>query len=93
MSRQQPNDEVWPSPKKIKDAKKITVAATREQDLPDAVTVGGRLTFDDLRVSHVFSPVNGRVTRLLAQLGQQVAKGEPLLAISSPDVGQFFPMW
>jgi cobalt-zinc-cadmium efflux system membrane fusion protein len=89
VSRQQPNDEVWPSPKQIKDAK-ITVAATREQDLPDAVTVGGRLTFDDLRVSHVFSPVNGRVTRLLAQLGQQVAKGAPLLAISSPDVGQFF---
>jgi cobalt-zinc-cadmium efflux system membrane fusion protein len=89
VSRQQPNDEVWPSPKQIEDAK-ITVAATREQDIPDAVTVGGRLTYDDLRVSHVFSPVNGRVSRVLAQLGQWVPKGAPLLAISSPDVGQFF---
>jgi cobalt-zinc-cadmium efflux system membrane fusion protein len=89
VSRQQPNDEVWPSPKQLEDAN-ITTAVTREQDIPDAVTVGGRLTFDDLRVSHVFSPVNGRVTRVLAQLGQRVAKGTPLLAISSPDVGQFF---
>ena len=89
VTRQQPSDEVWPSPKQIEDAK-ITVAVAREQDIPDAVAVGGRLTFDDLRVSHVFSPVNGRVTRVLAQLGQRVAKGTPLLAISSPDVGQFF---
>lgn len=88
VSHQQPNDEVWPSPKQIEDAN-ITVAATREQDIPDAVTVGGRLTYDDLHVSHVFSPVNGRVSRVLAQLGQQVSKGTPLLAISSPDIGQF----
>jgi cobalt-zinc-cadmium efflux system membrane fusion protein len=89
VSRQQPNDEVWPSPKQLEDAN-ITLVATQEQGIPDAVTVGGRLTFDDLRVSHVFSPVNGRVTRVLAQLGQRVQKGAPLLAISSPDVGQFF---
>lgn len=88
VSREQPNDEVWPSGKQLQDAQ-ISVVVAREQDVPNAVSLGGRLTFDDLRVSHIFSPVNGRVTKVLAEVGQHVAKGAPLLAISSPDVGQF----
>jgi cobalt-zinc-cadmium efflux system membrane fusion protein len=66
----------------------IESAPLLEQDVPDAVTLGGRLAFDDLSVTHVFSPVSGRVTRVLAQPGQRVRRGEPLLAIQSPDVGQ-----
>jgi cobalt-zinc-cadmium efflux system membrane fusion protein len=89
ISREQPNDEVWISPQQLQSAH-ITIGVAHEVDLPDAVSIGGRLTFDDLRVSHVFSPVNGRITRVLAQLGQRVEKGTPLLAIKSPDVGQFF---
>ncbi|HVZ71972.1 MAG TPA: efflux RND transporter periplasmic adaptor subunit [Polyangia bacterium] len=88
LSREQPNDEVWPTDQQLHDAG-ITVAIAREQDVPNAVSIGGRLAFDDLRVSHVFSPVNGRVTKVLAELGQRVRKGTPLLALSSPDVGQF----
>jgi cobalt-zinc-cadmium efflux system membrane fusion protein len=41
-------------------------------------------------VSHVFSPVTGRVTRILAQPGQRVRRGAPLAVIESPDVGQAF---
>jgi cobalt-zinc-cadmium efflux system membrane fusion protein len=66
----------------------IEAAQVLEQDVPDAVALGGRLAFDDLSVTHVFSPVSGRVTRVLAQPGQRVRRGEPLLAIQSPDVGQ-----
>jgi cobalt-zinc-cadmium efflux system membrane fusion protein len=88
ISREQPNDEVWPTPKQIEDAR-ITVERVDEQDIRNAVSVGGRLAFNDLRVSHIFSPVNGRVTRVLAQPGQQVKPGTPLLAISSPEVGGF----
>jgi cobalt-zinc-cadmium efflux system membrane fusion protein len=88
VSREQPNDEVWPTPKQLADAG-ITTAVVKEQDIRNAVTVGGRLAFDDLRVSHIFSPVNGRVTRVLAELGQHVTKGTPLLAISSPDLGGY----
>jgi cobalt-zinc-cadmium efflux system membrane fusion protein len=88
VSRDQPNDEVWITPDMMKNAG-LTTAKVQEQDLQDAVQVGGRLTFDDLRVSHVFSPVNGRVTRVLAQLGQKVDQGAPLLTIRSPDVGQW----
>jgi cobalt-zinc-cadmium efflux system membrane fusion protein len=88
ISREQPSGEVWPSPEQLQEAH-ITVAVARERDIQNVVSVGGRLAFDDLRVSHIFSPVNGRVTKVLADLGQRVAKGTPLLAISSPDVGQF----
>jgi cobalt-zinc-cadmium efflux system membrane fusion protein len=88
ISREQPNDEVWPTPKQIADAR-ITVAAVALRDVRNAVAVGGRLAFDDQHISHVFSPVSGRVTRVLAKIGQRVEKGAPLLAIASPDVGGF----
>lgn len=88
VSRWQPNDEVWPTPKQLKEAR-ISVVTVGEQEVRQAVSLGGRLTFDDLRVSHIFSPVGGRVTRVLAELGQRVSKGTPLLAISSPEVGGF----
>lgn len=65
----------------------IELAPAAAVDLPDAVTLGGRLAFDDLRVTHVFSPVTGRVTRVLAGPGQRVRRGTPLATILSPDVG------
>ncbi|HTB56853.1 MAG TPA: efflux RND transporter periplasmic adaptor subunit [Polyangia bacterium] len=88
ISAERSREEAWPSETQLRDAE-ITVAQTREQDVPNVVSVGGRLTFDDLRVSHIFSPVNGRVTKVLAEMGQHVTRGTPLLSISSPDVGQF----
>ena len=69
---------------------KISTVLAEERDVPDAVTLGGRLTFDDLRVSHVFSPVNGRIVQLLAAPGQRLKKGEPLAHILSPDLGSAF---
>jgi cobalt-zinc-cadmium efflux system membrane fusion protein len=55
-----------------------------------ALSASGRITFDDLRVAHVFSPVSGRVTKILAQPGQKLKKGAPLAVIESPEVGQAF---
>src|SRR5262249_23584997 len=55
-----------------------------------SLSVGGKVTFDDLKVTHVFSPVLGRVVKVLAQLGQRVSKGAPLAVIASPDVGNAF---
>jgi cobalt-zinc-cadmium efflux system membrane fusion protein len=47
----------------------------------------GVVTLDDQRSAHVFTPVTGRVIKILAELGQQVKKGDPLAIIESPDVG------
>jgi cobalt-zinc-cadmium efflux system membrane fusion protein len=65
----------------------ITIAAIAYQELGRRLPASGRITFDDQRVTHVFSPVSGRVVRLVAQPGQRVHKGEPLAVIESPDLG------
>ncbi len=88
VSPEQPNDEVWPTQAQL-DAGHITTTKVERHDLADAVTIGARLTFDDTHIGHVFSPVNGRITRVLAQIGQHVEKGAPLAAIASPDLGGY----
>jgi cobalt-zinc-cadmium efflux system membrane fusion protein len=65
----------------------ISVVAVDYRDLDRVLGASGRIAFDDQRVTHVFSPVNGRVRRLVAQPGQRVGKGDPLAIIDSPDVG------
>jgi cobalt-zinc-cadmium efflux system membrane fusion protein len=83
---QPPPGEVWLTPQQVHDAK-IEVEAVGEQDVDDTILTSGRVTLDDLRSGHVFSPVTGRVVRIAAQLGQRVKKGDPLATIESPDIG------
>ncbi len=83
-----PEDELWIARDAFEHGSKVVEA--RAQDLPQSLSTGGRIGFDDLRISHVFSPVTGRVTRVLAQLGAPVHKGTPLAAIVSPDVGSAY---
>jgi len=86
VSPDQPNGEAWVSPEQLQSGR-IRVEEVVERDVEDAVALGARLAFDDSRVTHVFSPVTGRITRVLSRLGERVRKGAPLLAIVSPDVG------
>jgi membrane fusion protein, heavy metal efflux system len=85
---QPPAGEVWIDPAQMKEAG-IVLEAVDEQDVDDTILTSGRVTFADIDVGHVFSPVTGRVTKIVAQLGQHMKKGEPLAVIQSPDVGQF----
>jgi membrane fusion protein, heavy metal efflux system len=79
--------EILLAPAKIAAAG-IEVSPVDEQNVEDTVVTSGRVTFDELKVAHVYSPVNGRVTSVYANLGQRVKKGQPLAAIQSPDIGQ-----
>ena len=81
-----PAGEARLGPAKLRTAG-ISVVPVAYQDLDRVLAATGRVTFDDQHVTHVFSPVNGRVTRLVARPGQRVAKGDPLAIIQSPDVG------
>jgi len=83
---QSPANEAWVTAQQVKEAQ-IVIRPVTDEDVGGAVTTSGKITFDDLHVSHVFSPVTGRVARILAQLGDRVKKGSPLVAIDSPDVG------
>jgi cobalt-zinc-cadmium efflux system membrane fusion protein len=65
----------------------ISVTTVGYQELDRELAASGKIAFDDQRVTHVFSPVTGRVLRLLAQPGQKLRRGDPLALIVSPDVG------
>lgn len=54
----------------------------------DVLSVTGRLTWDEDRTVRIFSPVAGRVEKVLADVGQRVAKGQTMASIASPDFGQ-----
>ena len=86
---QVPAGQVWLTPQQVTDAK-IEVAPVGVQDVDDTILTSGRVTLDDLRSGHVFSPVTGRVVSISttnAQLGAKVKKGDPLAVIESPDIG------
>jgi cobalt-zinc-cadmium efflux system membrane fusion protein len=81
-----PPGEVWLTEEQARAAN-IEVEPAEARELDDAIVTGGRVTFDDMRVAHVFSPVTGRVMSIAAQLGQHVKRGEPLATLESPDIG------
>jgi len=84
-----PPGEARLSPERARDAH-IATAAVSTTEVGRELLTSGRVTFDDEGVSHVLSPVTGRVTRIIAQLGRRVAAGDPLVVISSPDLGNAF---
>jgi cobalt-zinc-cadmium efflux system membrane fusion protein len=84
-----PAGEAWLPAQQAKEAG-IQLAPVGYEELGKTIAVAGRITFDDRRVAHVFSPVTGRVIRLMADLGQRVTKGDPLAVIASPDLGSAF---
>jgi cobalt-zinc-cadmium efflux system membrane fusion protein len=81
-----PAGEVWMTEQQVLEAK-IKVDALAEQDVDDVIATSGKVTFDDARVSHIFSPVSGRVSRINAQAGQRVKKGDVLAVLESPEIG------
>jgi cobalt-zinc-cadmium efflux system membrane fusion protein len=81
-----PQGEVWLSPDQVTSAR-IEIEPVTDRPVAGTIRVAGRVTFDDLRVGHVFSPVTGKITKILAQPGQRVKKGERLCVIQSPDLG------
>ena len=78
--------EVWLTPSEVENAG-IVIAPVEEQDVDSTILTAGKVAFDDTHVTHVFSPVSGRVTRIEATLGQHVRRGATLAMIESPDVG------
>lgn len=83
-----PEGEVWMTDDALANAR-IEVLAVAPHDVEDDVFTSGKLTFSDELVTHVYSPVTGRVVRIDGKLGQRVKKGDTLAVIQSPDIGQF----
>jgi cobalt-zinc-cadmium efflux system membrane fusion protein len=83
-----PEGEAWMTDAELAIAQ-IRVEPIKPHEVEDDVFATGKLTFSDELVSHVYSPVTGRVTRIDGKLGQRVKKGDVLAVIQSPDIGQF----
>ncbi len=80
-----PAGEVWLTPEQMEGAH-IVVERVGSRPLALRLVTGGRVAFDEQRVAHVFSPVSGRITKMLGGFGQRVRAGEPLAVIESPDL-------
>ena len=55
---------------------------------PAPLRLNGRLAWDENSTVRVYSAFGGRVTRIAAEIGQQVHRGDVLAWIASPDYGQ-----
>ncbi len=66
----------------------IKVEAVAETAGATSVTLPGRVSFDEDHTQRVASPIDGRAVSLLAKLGDKVRAGQPLIELSSPNVGQ-----
>ena len=62
----------------------ITVGADRAPSLK----LNGRVTWDEERTVRIYSPLGGRVSRILVQPGDRVTKGQMLAQLGSPEFGQ-----
>jgi cobalt-zinc-cadmium efflux system membrane fusion protein len=81
-----PAGEAWLDPAQVQSAG-IAVAPASVREVARELLLSGRVAFDDQRVTHVYSAVTGRVTRMIASLGDHVRAGDPLAVIESPDLG------
>lgn len=59
-----------------------------EAPMERSLALPGRLAWDEDHTVRVFPPFAGRVTRILAKVGDTVKPGQPLVEMSSPDYAQ-----
>jgi cobalt-zinc-cadmium efflux system membrane fusion protein len=81
-----PANIVLATPEQLKSMK-VASAPVDLEDVDDTVVTTGKVAYDDQKVSHVYSPVAGKVVKVFALLGSHVKKGDPLVLIESPDIG------
>ena len=67
-------------------AKQMRVEAVRTANIPtDEVMAPGKIMINPNRTSKLLLPIAGRIVSVMAQLGDSVVQGQPLVAIDSPD--------
>jgi cobalt-zinc-cadmium efflux system membrane fusion protein len=67
---------------------KVLASQVAQTEGERAVTVSGRLVWDETVTTRLFAPVAGRITSLEAKPGDFVRKGQVLARLSSPEFGQ-----
>ena len=80
-------DEVTLTPEAIAQ-NGIRVEPARKMALGDELIVPGRVSYNLEQTAHIGTPVQGRVSEVKVKLGDIVAKGDVLLVIDSPALGE-----
>lgn len=81
------SDEVTLTPEAIQQ-NGIRVEPVRRMALGDELVVPGRVSYNLEQMAHIGTPVQGRVAEVKVKLGDSVAKGDVLLVIDSPALGE-----
>lgn len=63
----------------------IRVLPVKAYPEPLVEPLNARIAYDDNRTARVFSPIAGRVVKILVETGKRVQKGDGLLLIDAPD--------
>ncbi len=66
----------------------IVVANAERRAIARRLRVPARVVFNAEAMAHVGTPVRGRVATLTAKLGAEVKRGDELLTIESPELGE-----
>ena len=66
----------------------IRVEPVGKMTLGDELVVPGRVSYNLERMAHIGTPVQGRVAEVKVKLGDAVAKGDVLLVVDSPALGE-----
>jgi cobalt-zinc-cadmium efflux system membrane fusion protein len=65
----------------------IKVENVEEKEGATAITLTGKVAFDEDHTQRVASPIDGRAIQILARPGDRVSAGQSLVTLSSPNVG------
>ncbi|HWQ31476.1 MAG TPA: efflux RND transporter periplasmic adaptor subunit [Blastocatellia bacterium] len=79
----QPSDLIAPDPAQLSQ---ISVEPVGEQAVTESRNTTGRVSFNEDRETPVFTPYAGRIVEVLANKGDNVKAGQPLLIIESPEI-------
>jgi cobalt-zinc-cadmium efflux system membrane fusion protein len=66
----------------------LKVEPVRMMSFRNTLETDGNIAYNEEAITPVFSPYSGRVTRLVAKLGDVVRKGAPLMAVESSEFVQ-----
>jgi cobalt-zinc-cadmium efflux system membrane fusion protein len=66
----------------------LQILTANSSPLPVSTDLNARLAVDESATSRVGTPVAGRVTQVIADIGQQVRAGQALAYVDAPDLGQ-----
>ena len=66
----------------------IKIESVEESEAATAISLTGRVAFDEDHTQRLASPIDGRATSLLVRPGDKVRAGQPIVELSSPHVGQ-----